>query len=390
MNHLLQELKHIVKKLIEDKKSSVKAIHKFRVDCRKILSLTSPKDTFHIKLKKIIKLSNNIRDMDVFFQSYLLSLPEKYRLKLDSTSLRELANIQREQELTALYSYLESFKIPKQIEFYYKEVQHLSYKKQNLDIHNQKKVHKYRKYIKKRVYQELNKKQINKKKVSILQDIKSILGKINDNFNALERIKSYDVEERLFQQISKYTQEENLKLYKKFKQLEESSLEEYKIKKLYIMRHAKSSWKDSSLDDFDRPLSKRGKLNAPMMGKKLKKMQMLPDIILSSPAVRAKTTVELVAKELQYSKKILFKQEMYESSAQTLHKILTDLDNKNSVVLLCGHNPDINMLVQSYVDFNENIVTAGVVELEFSCDKWKDIDKSNAKFLSFHYPKMKQ
>jgi len=160
-----------------------------------------------------------------------------------------------------------------------------------------------------------------------------------------------------------------------------------KTKKIYIIRHAKSSWKDLSLDDFNRPLNKRGRLNAPFMGNKLKNKKVSPDLIISSPALRAKNTAEIIAKKVKYLKKIVFEKDVYDSSERRLHKMLTKLDDENSSVFLVGHNPDINMLAEYYVGFEENIVTCGVVEIEFSCKKWADISKKNAKFISFDYPK---
>lgn len=159
------------------------------------------------------------------------------------------------------------------------------------------------------------------------------------------------------------------------------------MKKLYIIRHAKSSWKDETLNDFERPLSKRGKSNAPMMGARLKKKGVMPDIIISSPAKRAKSTAEIIAKEIGYKKKVLFDENIYESSVEELRKILTALDDKNSTAFLFGHNPELNMLVDYYVKFYENIPTCGVVEIAFACDKWTDIEPKNAKLLSFDYPK---
>lgn len=159
------------------------------------------------------------------------------------------------------------------------------------------------------------------------------------------------------------------------------------MKKLYIIRHAKSSWKDETLNDFERPLSKRGKSNAPMMGARLKKKGVMPDIIISSPAKRAKSTAEIIAKEIGYKKKVLFDENIYESSVEELRKILTALDDKNSTVFLVGHNPELNMLVDYYVKFYENIPTCGVVEIAFACDRWAEIEPKNAKLLSFDYPK---
>ncbi|MCK4974235.1 MAG: histidine phosphatase family protein, partial [Sulfurimonas sp.] len=152
-------------------------------------------------------------------------------------------------------------------------------------------------------------------------------------------------------------------------------------------RHAKSSWKDLYLDDFERPLNKRGKANAPFMGDRLKDKKIVPDIIISSPALRAKKTAKIIAKKVKYSKKILFNEDVYDSSPSILHKILTKIDDKNSIVFLFGHNPELNMLAENYVDFDENIVTCGVVEIEFDCKRWTDIGRKNAKLISFDYPK---
>ena len=159
------------------------------------------------------------------------------------------------------------------------------------------------------------------------------------------------------------------------------------MKKIYIIRHAKSSWNDSSLDDFNRALNKRGKENAPMMGRRLNKRSVLPDLIISSPALRAKTTAEIIAQKVKYNKKIMFEKNIYDSSESELHKTLINVDDKNNTLFLVGHNPSISMLAQMYVDFEENIVTCGVVEIEFDCEKWKDISSKNAKLISFDYPK---
>lgn len=160
-----------------------------------------------------------------------------------------------------------------------------------------------------------------------------------------------------------------------------------RMKKLCIIRHAKSSWKDFTLDDFDRPLNKRGMLNAPFMGNKLKDKNLVPDIIISSPALRAKTTAEIIAKKVNYNKKIVFKKDIYEVGMSALHKILAKIDDDNTIVFLFGHNPELNMLAKKYVDFDENIVTSGVVEIEFDCDSWNQISAKNGKLISFDYPK---
>ena len=159
------------------------------------------------------------------------------------------------------------------------------------------------------------------------------------------------------------------------------------MKKLYIIRHAKSSWKDFSLDDFDRPLNKRGKLNAPFMGGRLKQENVLPDIIMSSPAKRAKKTAKAIAGEIGFSEKIIYDEDIYEASVYTLDKIIRSVDNAHNLVFLFGHNPSLNMLVENYVNFEQNIPTCGIIAIEFDCNRWEDIDSSNAELISFDYPK---
>ena len=159
------------------------------------------------------------------------------------------------------------------------------------------------------------------------------------------------------------------------------------MKKLYIIRHAKSSWKDMQLEDFDRPLNKRGKLNAPLMGTVLNKQNIKPNIILSSPALRAKITAQIVAKKVGYSKEILFMKEIYEASSSMLDKVLKSIDKKHDIVFIFGHNPGFNDLAYRYVGFDENIPTCGVVEIAFDCKRWSEIDSLNAELISFDYPK---
>ncbi|MBU1658438.1 histidine phosphatase family protein [bacterium] len=159
------------------------------------------------------------------------------------------------------------------------------------------------------------------------------------------------------------------------------------MKKLYIIRHAKSDWEDLSLSDFERPLNKRGKKNAPFMSKILKQKGVLPDAILSSPALRAKTTAQLFAKGIDFKKNIIYKENMYEADTGQLREILMMLSDADNKVFLFGHNPGFNMLVESFVNFHENIPTCGIVEIAFECKKWSQINASNAKLISFDYPK---
>ena len=101
------------------------------------------------------------------------------------------------------------------------------------------------------------------------------------------------------------------------------------MKTIILVRHAKSSWKDPGLNDFDRPLNKRGKKNAPLMGQKLKERQVMPDLVLSSPAKRARKTATAIAKAVGYPKKrIVFDDNMYHGGARYLFEMIKNLDDK--------------------------------------------------------------
>ena len=127
------------------------------------------------------------------------------------------------------------------------------------------------------------------------------------------------------------------------------------MKTLYIIRHAKSSWSDISLDDFERPLNKRGKNDAPLMGTRLKHRDIMPDIIFSSSAKRAKMTAKIIANKIDYKKKIVFKKRIYEADVNTLHNMLKNIDDKYNIAFLIGHNPGLNELAEFYVDYDDNL-----------------------------------
>lgn len=163
------------------------------------------------------------------------------------------------------------------------------------------------------------------------------------------------------------------------------------MKKLYLIRHAKSSWADLMLDDFNRPLNKRGKESAKVMGSLFKNKSIKPDLIISSPAYRAKKTAIILAKKIGYDPKdIKFDENIYDAFGDTLKDIVRNIKDKNDSVFLLGHNPGFNFLALDLVDFNENIVTCGIVEIDFDVNSWKDISSENASLVSYEYPKKYQ
>jgi phosphohistidine phosphatase len=159
------------------------------------------------------------------------------------------------------------------------------------------------------------------------------------------------------------------------------------MKKLYIIRHAKSDWDDTSLDDYDRPLNKRGEKNAPFMGKILFNKKVNPDLIISSPALRAITTAQLIAKEVNYSKAITPNQYIYEAYVTALQEIVTYINDAYDTVFLIGHNPGVSALAYMLCGLKESLPTCAVVEIQFDCNSWMDANKENSKLISFDYPK---
>ncbi|MBX0333920.1 histidine phosphatase family protein [Pontibacter sp. HSC-14F20] len=161
------------------------------------------------------------------------------------------------------------------------------------------------------------------------------------------------------------------------------------MKTLYIMRHAKSSWNFEELSDHDRPLNKRGRTDAPLMGQELVANNVKLQLILSSPAVRALTTATLVARELDYdADDIAIDDRMYGASAEELLEITREAPSEVDFMLMVGHNEALsefaNMLSPEHVS---SIPTAGIVALRFDCDNWADISPSNAKLLFYDVPK---
>ncbi|NEM96584.1 SixA phosphatase family protein [Pontibacter burrus] len=161
------------------------------------------------------------------------------------------------------------------------------------------------------------------------------------------------------------------------------------MKTLYILRHAKSSWEFDELSDHDRPLNKRGRNDAPLMGRELSSRGVLPDLIVSSPAVRAITTATLVGKELGYSPDdIVIEDRIYGADKNTLLEVVQETPVEIESVMLVGHNDAVtdfaNMLSPEVVG---SIPTAGIIALDFNCESWYEISRDNADFLFFDFPK---
>jgi phosphohistidine phosphatase len=146
------------------------------------------------------------------------------------------------------------------------------------------------------------------------------------------------------------------------------------MRSVLLLRHAKSSWKHPDLSDHDRPLNKRGKRDAPRMGRILKKENLIPDIIISSTAIRARATAEAVAKASGYKGDITFNRSLYASGPQAYIDVLHDLSDEYVRVLIIGHNPGLQELVEMLTGEIHLMPTCSLAHVKFRVDKWSDID----------------
>lgn len=160
------------------------------------------------------------------------------------------------------------------------------------------------------------------------------------------------------------------------------------MKKLVIVRHAKSSWDDPFLNDHARPLAERGLKDAPKMAQRLKKEKVSPDAILSSDAERAKATALITAEVMDFPKEdIVFTHRLYLASAASLLSEIKKTDNDVKTLFIFGHNPGLNDLVWKLGGEIDNLPTSGQFGFKFDVKKWEEISSKNAKVWFFDYPK---
>ena len=160
------------------------------------------------------------------------------------------------------------------------------------------------------------------------------------------------------------------------------------MKTLFLVRHAKSSRDDPSLPDRDRPLDDRGKQDAPMMGKRLARRDVKPDLLVSSPALRALTTAQLIAGELGYQRKnIVVDDRLYASSPDDLLAVIRALDKKLDRVMLFGHNPEFTDLTHRLSSEIIDMPTCAVAEFSFDTKAWSDVGELEPAKVAVDYPK---
>lgn len=160
------------------------------------------------------------------------------------------------------------------------------------------------------------------------------------------------------------------------------------MKKLFLIRHAKSDWSNPLLNDFGRGLNNRGFKDAPVMAKLLRDKNIIPDLIISSPALRTKLTLEFLLKKLDYKNEIIYDKSIYEAPYLDLKKVINKVDEQFDILFLVGHNPGLCDLANSLCNESfENIPTCAIVEIDFQTNSWSNISKENSKLIFFEYPK---
>lgn len=145
------------------------------------------------------------------------------------------------------------------------------------------------------------------------------------------------------------------------------------MKTLYILRHAKSSWVDNSLADFDRPLNERGLNAAPFIGEVMARKGIQPEVIISSPAKRAMHTAELVKEASGSNSPIQYDERIYEASPHALKLVISQIGEKIDSAMIVGHNPGIEGLIKYLTDRSESMPTAALAAISLDIAGWDSV-----------------
>jgi len=160
------------------------------------------------------------------------------------------------------------------------------------------------------------------------------------------------------------------------------------MKTLFLVRHAKSSRDDPGLSDKERPLNDRGTRDAPKMGARLAKHDVKPDLIVSSPAVRARTTAELIAKKLDYKvKDIVLDERLYAAAPGDVLDVIRELDDKPKCVMVVGHNPELSQLAARLSGKDTDMPTCAVAEFAYDIKSWSLVGRDEPSKVTLHEPR---
>ena len=161
------------------------------------------------------------------------------------------------------------------------------------------------------------------------------------------------------------------------------------MKTLLILRHAKSNWDHENLADHDRPLKARGKQDAPRIGTLIRAEGLVPDLILCSSAKRARTTAELVADACGYDESdIVFTRDLFHAWESDYIDLLKSVDENFSCVMVVGHNPGLEGLVNLLTDEDVWLPTAALVQVELDLNHWNEFgDETEGRMINLWRPR---
>ena len=147
------------------------------------------------------------------------------------------------------------------------------------------------------------------------------------------------------------------------------------MKTLLVLRHAKSSWDDPALDDHERPLNKRGQRDAPRMGALVREYGLVPDVVISSDALRARLTAEAVAETARYTGEILLDPDLYMAGPADILSLLPRVRENADTVMIVGHNPGLEQLVEQLTGERQDLPTAALAQIGLPIDQWRDFKR---------------
>ena len=154
------------------------------------------------------------------------------------------------------------------------------------------------------------------------------------------------------------------------------------MKTLLLLRHAKSSWKEIGMRDFDRPLNERGCRAAPLIGHYLHAQKLAPDLVLSSPAERARQTATLVLESAALAAALRYDERIYEASVDQLLEVIAQTSDSTEMLLLVGHNPGMEELIQRLTGATERMRTATLARIDLNTEEWSKV-RAGAGRLAF-------
>lgn len=161
------------------------------------------------------------------------------------------------------------------------------------------------------------------------------------------------------------------------------------MRTICFVRHAKSSWEDPALVDIDRPLSVRGKKDAPAMAQRLKELHVVPDLIVTSPAKRASGTAKFFRKAFELPKTdFIIDLSLYDASPDDVVAVVQHLDSSKRSVFVFGHNPTLTFLANRFPGVRiDNVPTCGIFQVKTLVTSWDQWTPETSTFIGFYYPK---